>query len=100
MVRKIAWTLRAQSDLKDIHEFISKDSTRYAQIQIEAIFDTVATLAAFSGMGHVIPEFPDSPYLEISEGIYRILYRFNEETDQIIIMSIVHGRKKLDRPNG
>lgn len=34
---KIVWTEQAVSDLKDIHDYISKDSKRYAENQIRRI---------------------------------------------------------------
>ncbi len=44
MVRKIKWTIRALNDLHDIHDFIAKDSKRYAQIQIENIQIAVSNI--------------------------------------------------------
>ncbi len=45
MVRKIKWTIRALNDLHDIHDFIAKDSKRYAQIQIENKQDLVIVMS-------------------------------------------------------
>ena len=50
------WTIRALNDLHDIHEFIAKDSKRYAQIQIENIQNAVSNLLSFPMIGHKIPE--------------------------------------------
>jgi toxin ParE1/3/4 len=65
MVRKIKWTIRALNDLHDIHEFIAKDSKRYAQIQIENIQNAVSNLLSFPMIGHKIPELPYLQYREI-----------------------------------
>ena len=48
---KIKWTKQAKSDLYDIYRFIARDSTRYAQIQIENIQNAVSNLANFSVNG-------------------------------------------------
>jgi len=98
VVQKIEWTKRALADLYDIYEFIAKDSKRYAQIQIEDIQNAVLNLNRFPMMGHHLPEFPHLPYREILVGNYRVLYRFEKEKGQVLVMSIVHGRRLLKGP--
>jgi toxin ParE1/3/4 len=97
MVQKIKWTIRALNDLHDIYEFIAKDSKRYAQIQVKNIQDAVSNLASFPLMGHNVPEFPRLPYREILVGNYRVVYKF--EDGQVIVMSVVHGRRLLKGPS-
>ncbi len=99
MVQKIEWTTRARKDLRDIYEFIARDSSRYAQIQIENIQNAVSNLASFPLMGHKVPEFPHLPYREILIGNYRVLYRFDKEKSRVIVMSVVHGRRLLKELN-
>jgi len=98
VVQKIEWTKRALADLYDIYEFIAKDSKRYAQIQIEDIQNAVLNLNRFPMMGHHLPEFPHLPYREIMVSNYRVLYRFEKEKGQVLVMSIVHGRRLLKGP--
>lgn len=98
MVQKIKWTNQAKSDLYDIYRFIAKDSTRYARIQIENIQNAVSNLAIFPLMGRSVPEFPHLPYREILVGNYRVLYRLEGEKGQVIVMSVVHGRRLLKEP--
>ena len=95
MVRKIEWTKRALEDMHDIYEFIAKDSSRYAQIQVESIQDAVSNLTSFPLMGRKVPEFPYLKYREILVGNYRIIYRYDEERNQIFVMAVVHGRRLL-----
>lgn len=95
MVREIKWAVRARNDLHDIYEFIAKDSRRYAQAQIETIQNAVSNLTSFPLMGHKVSEFPNLPYREILVGNYRILYRFEEEQNRILIMAVIHGRRLL-----
>ena len=98
MVQKIKWTNQAKSDLYDIYRFIARDSTRYAQIQIENIQNAVSNLAIFPLMGRNVPEFPHLPYWEILVGNYHVLYRLEEEKDQVIVMSVTHGGRLLKEP--
>ncbi len=95
MVRKIKWTVRALNDLHDIYEFIAKDSKRYAQIQVENIQNSVSKLTSFPLMGRSVPEFPHLPYREILVDNYRVIYRFEENRDHVIVMSVVHGRRLI-----
>jgi addiction module RelE/StbE family toxin len=98
VVQEIKWTKRAFADLYSIYEFIARDSKRYAQIQVEDIQNAVSKLNRFPMMGHYLPEFPHLPYREILVGNYRVLYRFEKEKKQILVMSIVHGRRLLKGP--
>jgi len=99
VVQEIKWTLRALNDLNDIYEFIAKDSVRYAQIQVEKIQSSVSNLAEFPLMGHNVPELPHLPYREILVGNYRILYGFKKDQGQVMVMSVVHGRRLLKEPS-
>lgn len=92
MVQKIRWTSRAFKDLRGIYEFIAKDSTRYAQTQIESIQDSVSNLVEFPLMGYKITEFPHSPYREILVSNYRVIYKYDKEKNQIFVMAVLHGR--------
>ena len=93
---QIKWTNRALNDLCEIHEFIARDSPRYAQIQIEKIQKAVSNLAVFPSLGRQVPEFPHLPYREVLVGNYRVLYR--EEEKRVLVMSVVHGRRLLKEP--
>ena len=95
MVRKIKWTIRALDDLHDIHEFIAKDSKRYAQIQIENIQNAVSNLLSFPMIGHKIPELPHLQYREILVGNYRVVYRLENKHDLVIVMSVMNCRRLL-----
>lgn len=99
MVQKITWTLRSLNDLNNIYEFIAKDSKRYAQILVENVQNAVSNLARFPLMGRNVPEFSHLPYREILVGNYRVLYRFKEDQGQVIVMSVVHGRRLLKKPS-
>ena len=97
MVSKIRWTTESLNDLLSIYEFIAKDSSRYAQIQIENIQNAVSNLQTFPLMGHIVPEFPHLAYREILSGNYRIIYKHDESGNEIIIMFVAHGRQLLKK---
>ena len=96
MVRKIEWTKRALIDLEEIHEFIARDSKKYAQIQVIKIRESVSNLLEFPLMGRRVPEFPQLPYREIISGNYRVIYRYDKKEDKIYVMAVIHGKRLLN----
>jgi plasmid stabilization system protein ParE len=56
MVR-VDWAQPALDDLWEIHEFIARDSRRYAQLTIEQIVEAAGRLARFPQLGEVLSEF-------------------------------------------
>ena len=49
------------------------------------VFDAADRLADFPQMGHPLPEFPDTPYLEIlARKFFRVIYRMNGNTCFIV----------------
>ncbi len=99
MVQEIVWTTRAQRDLRKIHDYIAADSVRYAQVQIESIQSAALNLSEFPSLGRRVPEFPELPYREIIVGNYRVIYRYEEQRNLVLIMSVVHGRQSLTEPH-
>ena len=52
-------------------------------------------LTNFPLMGRIVPEFPHLSYREILVGNYRVIYRFEEEQNLVIIMAVAHERQLL-----
>lgn len=94
---KIVWAETALKDLEGIYDYIARDSQLFARHQIEEIFKAVERLVQFPKSGHRLPEFPDLPYREILVKNYRVVYRFDDELNQIIIISIIHSSRLLKR---
>jgi len=95
MVLRIVWTRRALEDLREIKDYISKDSKRYAQIQIERIQTAVSKAGRFPEIGRILPEFPKESWREILTGSYRAIYRIDSSQNQVIVVAVVHGRQLL-----
>lgn len=93
---KINWTQLALSDLEDIHEYISDDSQRYAQITVNKIYSRVESLLRQPYSGRIVPEFEDTSLRELIEGNYRIVhYLVNKE--RIDILRIYHTARKMEK---
>lgn len=64
--------------LREIHDFIARDSPRAAEVLVERLLTATERLASFPESGRVVPEFPGLGYREIIVGSYRVLYDLRE----------------------
>jgi len=93
---KIRWLKEAKNDLKDIYDYISSDSKRYAKRQVEKIFQRTFILKNHIRVGKVVEELGKQEIREIVEGNYRIIYRI-VNGDTIDILMVHHGARDLIR---
>lgn len=93
---KINWTQLALSDLEDIHEYISKDSHRYAQITVNKLYNRVESLKRQPISGRIVPEFEDTSIRELIEGNYRIVHYLVTD-ERIDILRIYHTARKMEK---
>lgn len=91
---QIKWLKSAKTDLKEIYDFISLDSKRYAKHQVEKIQSKTDILKTGTVIGKKVSEIDDEKVREIFEGNYRIIYRIISE-DEIHILLVHHGAKDL-----
>ena len=90
---KLIWTEYAIEDLRLIHEYISKDSKRYADRFVEKLMERVDQLESFPKSGRVVPEFNSETIRELIEGNYRIIYKIS--ASQITIIRVHHSARQL-----
>lgn len=93
MVR-IKWLRSAKIDLKEIYDFISLDSKRYARFQIEKIQNKTEILKTGMIIGKRVSEIDNVNVREIFEGNYRIIYRIISK-NEIHILLVHHGAKDI-----
>ena len=70
---EIVWTQRARLDLKEIVDYISRDSKAYAQSFGLQIREKIDRLATFPESGPLIPEDRSGVIRQITVGNYRVL---------------------------
>lgn len=97
MVR-LNWTIQAVSDLKDISDYISKDSKRYASLLVRRIQDKAKFIKLQPDIGRVVDEYERPDVIELIEGNYRIIYR-KVTSSQIEILTIHHSARRLKPPH-
>ena len=95
MVR-INWTIQAVNDLKNIKEYISKDSVRYARLQLSRIRVKAEILKYHPESGRIVPEIDKIEVRELIEGNYRIIYR-RYDSENIDILTVHHSAKVLHK---
>ena len=95
MVYRVVWTSKSLEDLREIHDYIAKDSRCYAQIQVERIQTSALKTGRFPEIGRTVPEFPKGAWRELLIGNYRVIYRPEPTESQILILAVVHGRQLL-----
>lgn len=94
---KLIWSERAILDMENIYDYIAKDSPVYARLNAERIFESVERLQYFAESGCHLPEFPYLPHREIISGNYRVIYRYDADSNEAKIVTVVHGSRLLTK---
>ncbi len=83
----------AQDDLKQIHEYIAKDSLYYAHEVIQTILNEIEKVENFPDIGRIVPELQDRNIREIIHGPYRIVYRIK---NLIEVLAVIHAKRDFN----
>ena len=93
---KIDWSQRSISDLQALHDYIAQDCQLYAERFVAKLVRATEPLADFPELGRRVPEEPDQPNVqELLVQTYRIVYRV--EAERILIATVLHGSRDLER---
>jgi len=93
----VKWSDHAMDRVREQARYIAEQSQskETAWKWANDIFDDVDHLAEFPRMGHSLPEFPETPYLEIiARKFFRVIYRIVGET--CLIVTVRRGSMLLD----
>ena len=93
---KIVWTEASINDLKEIFEYISEDSVRYADLTVNKIYQGAQVIAVNPYTGRIVPIFNKKLIREILIGNYRIIYRIKNDV-QVDILRVYHTARLLKR---
>jgi len=91
---RIVWSPEAAEDLEAISEFIARDSSFYARAVVAEILKTTRSIPDYPYLGRIVPEYSVVKIRERFVYNYRIVYRVAE--NEILIVAIIHGARKLD----
>ena len=76
----VKWSDHAMACMKEQAKYIAEQShsKEIAWKWANDVFDVADQLADFPRTGHPLPEFPDTPYLEIlARKFFRVIYRIH-----------------------
>lgn len=94
---RVIWSRRALQDVEHIRDYIAQDSPAYAQPFVERLLLATRHLPRFPRSGRAMPEAEDSNIRGVIYQGYRIIYRLNPNTIEIV--TVVHGSRDLAGQN-
>ncbi len=89
---KIKISRQAQKDMRQIYDFVSKESLQNAEMLIEKIILKIDTLSSFPERGKIVKEFSDPAIREINVYKFRIIYKISPRMLRIIT---IHHSSRL-----
>jgi plasmid stabilization system protein ParE len=92
---KVVWTLRALDNLAAIERFIGRDSPDRAVTWVDELFERGERLREFPHVGQPPAEIPHGPYRQVWHGNYRLVFRLDEDTDEVVIVGVFEGHRPL-----
>ncbi len=93
MARTVIWSDTAVSDLRDVSEYIGRDSGSYARALVGEVLAAARSLRTLSERGRPVPEFDDVAHRELFIKSYRLIYRVSESN--VCIVAFVHQARDL-----
>ena len=94
---KVIWTNVAESDLKDIIEYISIDSPQNALRILKNIKQKTSELYTLPERNRIVPELQDQGILQYREMIippWRLIYRIAER--KVYVLSLIDSRRNVE----
>lgn len=83
----------ARRDIKEIYQYIARDSIHYAIETTKKIREYILELERSPYLGRYIPEVEDKRYRERLYKSYRIVYMLSLNKNTIYILFVVHGKR-------
>jgi plasmid stabilization system protein ParE len=93
----VKWSAIAQSDLKQIVDYIAIDSPDNALQILKKIREKASDLYTFPDRGKIVPELKDQGihiYREIIVFPWRIIYRISDAT--VFVLSVIDSRRNVE----
>jgi addiction module RelE/StbE family toxin len=91
----VKWSNPAKLDLKQIYDYIARDSKFYAKKVSQEIFEKSEKLNSFPEVGRIVPEIGDSNIRELIIYSYRLIYEIFP--NKIEILALIHGKRNFTK---
>jgi len=89
----VIWAIPAKLDLKEIHDYIARDSKYYAQKVSQDIVDKSEKLKYFPEIGRIVPEINNPNIRELIIYSYRLIYEVI--SDGVQILALIHSKRNF-----
>jgi toxin ParE1/3/4 len=83
----VYWTPNARRDIRDVAEYIARDSLPYAAAFTARVKAAIDMLRRFPRSGRVVSGYDDESIREVIVGNYRVVYRLRERRVAIVAVS-------------
>jgi plasmid stabilization system protein ParE len=94
VARRLSWSPRARQELREILDYITRNSPGNEASVAKRFFARVASLPDQPGQGRRVPEYEGEDELrEVLVHRWRLIYRTTDRTIEII--AVVHGARLL-----
>ena len=87
----VEWSQPAKRDLKQIHDYIAKDSKHYAKKGVQTVIEKTENLEDYPKIGRIVPEIDDANIRELFVYSYRLIYEISPHG--IEILAVIHGKR-------
>jgi toxin ParE1/3/4 len=91
---RIVWAPRALRDLEELVGYIARDAPVAARRFAQKIVARVELLGHHPWSGATVPEDVSGIYREVRQGAYRVIYRTDGET--VNVVGVHHAARLLD----
>jgi plasmid stabilization system protein ParE len=81
---RIWWSAEAVEDLQEIHDYIARNSPRYAAVVAARLVAAVDDVRDFPESGRVVPELGDPAVREVIHGAYRVVYELRAGVAEVL----------------
>jgi toxin ParE1/3/4 len=93
----VKWAAPARKDLKEIYDYIAKDSKYYAKNVVKNIVAKTEELKNFPLIGRIVPEIGDENVRELLTYSYRLIYEIKPGV--VEILALIHGKRDFSSIN-
>ena len=90
---RVLWTPQARTDLRNIREYVARDSQQYAPLVVAELLASVRRLQAFPKSGRVVPERNDPSIREVIWRNYRVVYRLVASEEAVHVLTVFRGER-------
>lgn len=89
----VKWSKPVKLDLKQIHDYIAKDSKFYAQKVSLEIVEKSEKLNSFPEVGRIVPEIDDPNIRELLIYSYRLIYEVFP--NKVEVLALIHSKRNF-----